>query len=141
MRRPPGPGIIWRMKLEGKTCVVTGALGGIGRASAERFAREGATVVLVGRGAERGKTTLDELRALVPGAKLDFAECDLASLASIRKAGAAIASRHPKIHLLFNQAGVYSYQRKTSADGFELMFAVNHLAYFALTNALLEPLK
>src|SRR3954469_18551974 len=113
--------------LAGKTCLVTGALGGIGRASAELFASEGATVVLVGRGKERGAQAMREIQARVPAAQLDFVECDLSSQASIRAAAEQVKARHPKLHVLLNQAGVYSQHRNLTVDGQELMFAVNHL--------------
>ena len=129
------------MGLEGKTCLVTGALGGIGRASAELFAKHGATVVLLGRGQARGDQALREISAAVPGAKLDFVDCDLSSQASIRAAAAQVLARHQRLDVLFNQAGVYSAERKLTVDGIETMFAVNHLAYFLLTNLLLERVK
>lgn len=129
------------MLLQGKTCLVTGALGGIGRASAELFARNGAQVVLLGRGQARGEQALGEIAGRVPGARLDFVDCDLSSQASIRAAAAQVLARHARLDVLFNQAGVYSSERKVTADGIELMFAVNHLAYFLLTNLLLERLK
>lgn len=128
-------------KLEGKTCLITGALAGIGRASAELFATEGATVVLLGRGKERGEKAMTEIRAKVPGAKLDFIDCDLSSQASIRKAADAFKARHQQLHILFNQAGVYTDKPTKTVDGIETMFAVNHLGYFLLTNLLLDVVK
>ena len=105
-------------------CVVTGASRGIGRATAEALARRGATVVTLGRDAER---------STIP--------CDLASFASIRAAAAEIARRWPRIHLLVNNAGVHHVTRQLSADGIERTLAVNHLAPFLLTQLLLPNLR
>ena len=127
-------------ELAGKTCLITGALGGIGRASVELFARRGATVVMLGRGQERGAQAMKELQQKVPGAKLDFIDCDLSSQASIRQAAEHFKSRHQRLDVLFNQAGVFTTDRKLTVDGVETMFAVNHLSYFLLTNLLLDVL-
>ncbi|MGH7498410.1 MAG: SDR family NAD(P)-dependent oxidoreductase, partial [Gemmatimonadales bacterium] len=68
-------------------------------------------------------------------------QADLASQASIRRAAADIVARHEKLHVLVNNAGVILRARQVTADGFEMQFAVNHLAYFLFTNLLLEALK
>jgi NAD(P)-dependent dehydrogenase (short-subunit alcohol dehydrogenase family) len=65
---------------------------------------------------------------------------DLSSQRSIREAADALRLRHRRIHVLVNNAGVIPRQRETTVDGLEMQFAVNHLAYFLLTNLLLEPL-
>lgn len=104
-------------------CVVTGASRGIGQATAAELTRRGATVVTLGRDA---RSTI---------------ECDLASFASIRSAGAMIAARWPRIQLLVNNAGVQHLRRRVTADGIEATLAVNHLAPFLLTHLLLPALR
>ncbi len=82
-----------------------------------------------------------EIQQKVTGARLDFIDCDLSSQASIRKAAEQFKSRHQKLDVLFNQAGVFTQQRKLTVDGIETMFAVNHLSYFLLTNLLRDVLE
>jgi NAD(P)-dependent dehydrogenase (short-subunit alcohol dehydrogenase family) len=66
---------------------------------------------------------------------------DLSSQASIREAAARICERHPELHVLINNAGIFTRRRELTVDGLEMQFAVNHLAYFLLTNLLLDRLK
>jgi NAD(P)-dependent dehydrogenase (short-subunit alcohol dehydrogenase family) len=125
---------------ERKVCVITGALGALGIPTATELARRGYHVVLLGRGPER----LAQARARVAKesgtGSVDTCECDLGSFQSIRAAAKRLGERYPKIHLLINNAAVYSAARKLSADGCELMVAVNHLAPFLLTLSLEAPL-
>jgi retinol dehydrogenase 14 len=67
--------------------------------------------------------------------------CDLSSQASIRSAASEILAAHQRLHVLINNAGVLLRTREVSVDGIEMQFAVNHLAYFLLTNLLLDGLK
>ena len=128
-------------ELADKICLITGALGGIGRASTELFASRGATVVMLGRGQDRGDQAIREIQQKVSGARLEFIDCDLSSQASIRNAADQFKTRHQKLDVLFNQAGVFAQQRKVTVDGIETMFAVNHLSYFLLTNLLRDLLE
>jgi NAD(P)-dependent dehydrogenase (short-subunit alcohol dehydrogenase family) len=125
--------------MTGRICVVTGASRGIGRAAAEALARLGAAVVLVCR---RQSDGAEIARELAPEAAEppDVVTADLSSQASIRLAASQIRNRYPRLHVLINNAGVFTRQRKVTVDGLELQFAVNHLAYFLLTNLLLDQL-
>ncbi|HJO23942.1 MAG: SDR family oxidoreductase [Myxococcota bacterium] len=126
--------------LAGKTCVVTGATSGIGEATALGLVRMGARVVIVGRSQARGQATLARLQAAGSADRVDLRLADLASLADIRRLADEILATCPRIHLLVNNAGVVNLHHRINADGFEETFAVNHLAYFALTNRLLDRL-
>ena len=120
-------------------CVVTGATRGIGRATAISLARRGAQVVLVGRDEAR----LDEVRREAERASSSHVSCvraDFASLESVRLAAEEIARRWPALHVLVNNAGLNAGHRRASAEGYELTFAVNHLAPFLLTTLLLPGL-
>jgi len=124
--------------MNGKVCVVTGATSGIGKATAAALARQGAQVVLVGRDRGRGEATAAELGAVAATPpRLEIA--DLASMAQVR----ALADRLgalDRIDVLVNNAGFVAGQHRVTADGFEEVFAVNHLAPFLLTNLLLGKL-
>jgi NAD(P)-dependent dehydrogenase (short-subunit alcohol dehydrogenase family) len=128
-------------QLDGKTCVVTGSASGIGQQMAVALAREGATVVAVARDAARTTEAINAIKQLSGSAKVEGVACDLASLASVKTAGAELKQRFPKIDLLVNNAAVFNGSRRTSKDGFELGFAVNNLAPFLLTQLLLDSLK
>jgi retinol dehydrogenase 12 len=128
-------------QLAGKTALVTGATSGIGKAIAVGLGRMGAEVAITARDEAKGKAVLDEIQLDAPGAKLQLFLCDFASLKSIRALAAEVDRRLPKLQILVNNAGAMNQLRKTSADGLELTFAVNHLGYFLLTNLLLPKLK
>jgi NAD(P)-dependent dehydrogenase (short-subunit alcohol dehydrogenase family) len=122
-----------------RVCVVTGATRGIGRATAISLAKLGAQVVVVGRDSAR----MDEVRREADRAGNSGVSCvhaDFASLVSVRRAAEGIAHRWPAIHVLVNNAGINAGRRQLSADGFELTFAVNHLAPFLLTSLLVPAL-
>ncbi|MFG2876373.1 oxidoreductase [Streptomyces sp. NPDC048337] len=125
----------------GRTAVVTGANSGIGYVAARELARRGASVVLACRSAARGRAAATRLHGEVPGAEAEFAELDLADLASVREFAKAFGERHAALDLLINNAGVMALPYGRTADGFETQFGVNHLGHFALTGLLLPRLR
>jgi NAD(P)-dependent dehydrogenase (short-subunit alcohol dehydrogenase family) len=129
-----------QVDMAGRICVVTGATRGIGRATVQGLARLGATVVLVARRMEDGNKVSREIAARVP-VPPEVVTADLSDLGSIRRAAEELAERYPHIHVLINNAGVIPRQRELTRDGLERQFAVNHLAYFLLTNLLLPQLQ
>lgn len=124
--------------MRGRVCVVTGANSGIGKATAQGLAAAGATVLMVCRDRARGAVAQQEIIAATGNAAVELWQADLASLADVRRLAGELLAAHPAIHVLINNAGVMADKRQLSADGFELQFAVNHLAPFLLTR-LLEP--
>lgn len=127
--------------LSGKVCLVTGATSGLGRAAAEAIAACGPTLYIVGRDEARTARVADEIAAATGNDRIEVLIGDLAIQHDIhRVAGEFLATRRP-LHVLFNNAGVFMLQREETADGFEMTFAVNHLAYFLLTNLLLDRLR
>lgn len=128
--------------LHGKCAVVTGGTSGIGRATATALAAAGAAVILAGRNAARGAEALAVIAEHAPGSSVDFEALDLADLASIADFAARIAARQHAVDILVNDAGVMALpQRRTTADGFERQFGINHLGHFALTARLLPLLR
>ncbi|MEU7143429.1 SDR family NAD(P)-dependent oxidoreductase [Nocardia sp. NPDC046473] len=126
--------------LHGKTCVITGASSGLGRESARALAAAGARVVLAARDAKALAATQQWIGAEVPDARTTAVVLDLASLADIRLAAAAIADVAPQIHVLMNNAGVMFTPLSRTADGFEIQFGTNHLGHFELTRLLIPQL-
>ncbi|MGW3361197.1 oxidoreductase [Streptomyces bungoensis] len=119
--------------LSGRTALVTGASGGIGRETAQVLAAHGAHVVLACRSAERGRAVAEWV-----GGSTEVLELDLASLDSVHGAAARVRDRHGRLDLLVNNAGVMFPSYGRTADGFEAHFGVNHLGHFALTGLLLD---
>lgn len=118
--------------------VVTGTTHGIGRVTARELARAGRTVVMLCRDLTLAAETQREIVALVPGTQVEVVRCDLSSFASVRAAAAEVRQRFPSVELLVNNAGIVSTKHRMSVDGFELVFATNHLGPFLLTQLLLD---
>jgi NAD(P)-dependent dehydrogenase (short-subunit alcohol dehydrogenase family) len=127
--------------MNGKVCLVTGANAGIGQATALALAQWGATVIMVCRSRERGEAAQVEIQSQSGNDKVDLLLADLSSQAEIRRLAAEINARYPELHVLINNAAIIPQQRRETVDHLELQFAVNHLAYFLLTNLLLNKLK
>jgi NAD(P)-dependent dehydrogenase (short-subunit alcohol dehydrogenase family) len=125
--------------MEGKIVVMTGATSGIGEVAAQALAEAGATIVFVARDAARAEATLKRLNAK-SRAPHRFHRADLSSLAEAWRVGAEIAAGTPRIDVLINNAGAIFSSRRLSADGLEMTFALNHMSYFVLTQALRERL-
>lgn len=127
--------------MEGRICLVTGATSGHGRALAGQLAERGAELVLLGRNPELCQETADEIEKRSGGKRPEILLCDLARMEDVKRAaGDFLASGRP-LHVLINNAGVVSLQRRESAEGLELGFAVNYLAHFALSLLLVPRLR
>jgi retinol dehydrogenase-14 len=127
--------------MAGRTCLVTGATSGIGKATATALARMGADLVLVARDPARGQATAAGIGAATGNPHVEVLTADLSSQASIRRLAEDYRRGHDRLHVLVNNAGGTWATRHTTVDGLELTFALNHLAYFLLTNLLLDLLR
>ena len=126
--------------MKGKTVVMTGATSGIGEVAALALAGLGARIVFIARDEARARATLRKIEAKAPGSSHRMHLADLSSMGETRKAGAAIAASEPRIDVLINNAGAMFADRRVTPEGLELTFALNHMAYFVLTEALREKL-
>jgi NAD(P)-dependent dehydrogenase (short-subunit alcohol dehydrogenase family) len=125
----------------GKVCLVTGGTNGIGKATAQALAQMGATVVIVGRDAQKVAQVGKEIREASGNQNVDWLLADLSSQQDIRRLVTEFKSKYSQLHVLINNAGGTFMTRQLSVDGIEMTFALNHLAYYLLTNLLLDTIK
>jgi retinol dehydrogenase-12 len=123
--------------LGGRTSLVTGANTGIGKATAEDLARRGGRVYVASRSAGKGEAAVASIKASSGSDSVFFLALDLADLSSVRACAEAFLDRGEPLHVLVNNAGVAGV-RGLTRQGFELMFGVNHLGHFLLTQLLLD---
>ena len=121
----------------GRVAVVTGANGGLGLATAKALAGAGAHVVMAVRNREKAAAAHAEILAAHPAASLELVDLDLGSLSSVAAAATTIRAAHDRLDLLVNNAGLMAMPERSTSDGFEMQFGVNHLGHWALTSALL----
>jgi retinol dehydrogenase 12 len=122
-----------------RTVVVTGANTGIGKATALVLAQEGWRVYVASRSAAKGEAAVASIKAATGSSEVFFLALDLADLESVRSCAEGFLARGEPLHVLVNNAGVGG-ARGLTRQGFELMFGVNHLGHFLLTQLLLERL-
>jgi NAD(P)-dependent dehydrogenase (short-subunit alcohol dehydrogenase family) len=127
--------------MDEKVCLITGATSGIGKATAMGLANMGASVVMVGRDRGRGQAALAEIKEGSANASVDLMLADLSSQQEIHRLADDFKEAYPRLDVLINNAGVIRSERIMTSDGIEMTFAVNHLAYFLLTDLLLDMLK
>ncbi len=126
--------------MKGKVCLVTGATSGIGAETARQLARRGATVIVVGRSAEKSAATVARIKQQTGNATVEYLLADLASQKEIRALAQQFKNKYARLDVLVNNAGGVWITRHETADGIEMAWAVNHLAPFLLTNLLLDTL-
>src|SRR5690606_31920344 len=122
--------------------LITGSTNGLGREVAQALGERGWHVVVHGRDHARGLEVVEEVTAA--GGTAAFYQADLASMEEVRRLAAAVARDHDRLDALVNNAGIWltgDDERRLSADGYDLSFAVNYLAGFQLTRALLPLLR
>jgi retinol dehydrogenase-14 len=127
--------------MAGKTVLVTGGTGGIGKATALGLARLGARVGITGRDIARVKVAAADIRAASNNAAVDAFAADLSSQTELRRLAREVLDRYPRLDVLVNNVGGFWTHRHITADGLEHTFALNYLAPFLLTNLLLDRIK
>jgi retinol dehydrogenase-14 len=126
--------------MAGRTVLVTGGSGGIGRATALGLATMGANVAITGRHRGRTEDAAGEIRAAT-GGPVEVFVADLSSQSEVRRLAEEVLQTLPRIDVLVNNVGGYWSTRHVTADGLERTFALNYLASFLLTNLLLDRLR
>ena len=127
--------------MAGKTVLVTGGTGGIGKATAIGLAAMGARVAITGRDLTRAEAAAVDIRGATGNPAVDAFAADLSSQAEVRRLAAEVLDAYPRLDVLVNNVGGFWATRHVTADGLEHTFAVNHLAAFLLTDLLLDRLK
>ena len=127
--------------MKDKICLVTGATDGIGKVTAITLARMGATVVGVGRNAQKTAAVTQEIKQATGNQNVDFLVADLSQVRQVRQVAAEFKRRYPRLDVLINNAGGYFARRQQTAEGREMTWAPHHLTFFVLTNELLDMLK
>ncbi len=127
--------------MQDKIVIVTGANSGIGKVAATELAKMGASVVMVCRSQERGAAAMAEVKRDSGSSDVTLMLCDMSSFDSIRAFTAKFKAEYDRLDVLLNNAGAIFTNRKESADGIELTFAVNHLGYYLVAVELAELLK
>jgi len=126
-----------------KVVIITGANGGIGKNYCREMLTRGYHVVMAVRSKSSGEAVLEELKLEFPNGSIELMLVDLSSLTSIEKFASNFKTKHQRIDVLAHNAGVYFFdkERKISADGIELNFAVHYVGPYALTAHLFDVLK
>ncbi len=127
--------------MTGKVVLITGGTGGIGRETAKALAGMGASVAIVARNEEKAKRVVDEIKQATGNQNVDYLIADLSSQAQVRQVADEFRRRYNRLDVLVNNAGGFFMKRRMSVDDVPYSWALNHYAYFLLTNLLLDMLK
>jgi NAD(P)-dependent dehydrogenase (short-subunit alcohol dehydrogenase family) len=127
-----------------QTILITGSTDGLGKQTALALAQQGTTVLLHGRDQQRLETTRQEIQEATGNTRVETYLADFSSLSEVRRLAETVQTRHPRLDMLINNAGIGGGEhrgRELSRDGYELRFAVNYLAPFLLAHLLLPCLR
>jgi Short-chain dehydrogenases of various substrate specificities len=116
-------------EIKNKNTLITGATSGIGKSAALKLAEMGANIFFVARNKDKAENLIREIKVLT-GKKAHYFIADLSSLKNIENVAAEFKLMDIPLHVLLNNAGLINKKRKETIDGFEEVFAINHLAYF-----------
>jgi len=127
--------------LGGRVIVVTGATSGLGRAGAEQLARDGATVIAVGRNPDKTARVVAELSEATGNPNVSAVVADMGDYESVRRAADQILVEHDRLDVLIHNAGALAHERVDALDGTEATVASQVVGPFLLTCLLLERLE
>jgi len=127
--------------LSDKVIVITGSSNGVGKSTARLLAFMGPTIIFACRDEAKTLPVIQEIQQETKNKKLEFIRLDLSDLQSVRDFAKEFNSRHKKLDILINNAGINMPDRRKTKDGFELVFGTNHLGHFYLTELLIDALK
>ncbi len=126
---------------KGRIALITGANSGLGLETARVLVEKGATVILGCRSFEKAHSTIKKFIDSKSDGSTEFIKIDLSDLRQVKMAAEQLRMRHRRLDLLINNAGIMAPPRTLSKQGWELQFAVNHLAHMALTLELIPLLN
>lgn len=124
-----------------KIVLITGGNAGIGKATAQLVAAQGANLILACRNRETARQAREEIQKATGSEQVEIMSLDLSSFDSIRQFAEEFRARYDALDVLINNAGVYPSRIQKTSEGFEAQFGVNYLGHFLLTNLLLEQLQ
>ena len=127
--------------MQGKVCLVTGATAGIGKVAAAALAAQGAEVVITGRNPQKTSDVADQIKSETGNQSVQYLLADFSNLQQVRDLAAAFKQRYSRLDVLLNNAGAFFNTRVETSYGVEMVFLVNHLAPFLLTNLLLDVIQ
>ena len=127
--------------MHGKTVLITGADGGIGREITKALAQKGATIVMACIDLNDARPVYESIKLESGNTKVEMMQINLASLASIREFADELSEKYSQLDVLINNAGIFRAEREETSDGFEATMGVNYLGTFLLTNLLLPLLE
>ena len=126
--------------LSGRVIVLTGATSGLGRAAATQLAACGATLVLVGRTAERNEAVVAEMTETTGNAAITQVAADMGDLEQVRELADRVRADHDRLDVLIHNAGALTAERHDAPDGTEATVASQVVGPFLLTGLLLDRL-
>ena len=127
--------------MEGKTCLITGASDGIGYVAARELARQGASVVAVGRDVFKTDDAVNRIIEETGNQNVRYLLADLSSQEEVRRLARDVREQLPSLDVLLNNAGAIFLSNRKSVDGLEMTFALNHMSYFLLTILTLDLMR
>lgn len=129
------------VQMKGKIVLITGANSGIGKATAIKLAQMGGKIVMACRNAIKAEDAKKEIIYRSGNDDVEILLADFAKQEEVHALAEEFKQRYDTLDVLVNNAGLIADRRATTTEGYELTFAVNHLAPFLLTHLLMEPLK
>ena len=127
--------------MKGKTVLITGSDGGIGRETTMGIAHKGATIVMASIDLDVGNQVCEKIKKESGNSNIDVMHLDLSSLSSIREFVNRFSQKYQQLHVLINNAGIYCANRQETRDGFEKTIGTNYFGHFLFTNLLLPIIK